>query len=827
MTMTGRCWWLACVAVFVVALAASAPTAGDLGITWDEPVYRVCQISSAEWWERLAHARTRAELEAIVEPDALLYYWPYGRFGIDFHPPLAGQLNLLSYTILHPWMKDIPARRMSSVVEFCLTVTLLFGFLARRYGPWVGGVAAASLFAMPRLYGQAHLFDTDTPGLLLWSAAAVAFWKGLHEPNARRWRVGVGVLLGLSFLEKAAAVVVLVPVLIWLLATRMTPRSLARLRRADVIDGLVTLGLMLVPLIVSFLEIRRLADEFQRLPRIYHLIELWRARGEPIKPSPALTDLFKDHPTSRLSPLILLVPLAVWVARRVLGRLRRKSPVWGAERPALEMIAAILTFAPAIGWLGNPPWWRDSLPRLAHYYALCAARRGVLPEIQILYFGRIYYYSLPWHNAWALIAITVPVGILAASIIGLIFTFSSIRRDRLPLYFLVHLVTLPVVRMFETPGHDGVRLFLPTFFFLAANAGWGTIWLADGLARATRLRPVVPRAVLAALVVLPACWELIRIHPYELSYYNALVGGPEGAWRRHGCELTYWYDAFTPATIAAINERLPRGAAMNFANGESAPIDLLPTLQELGALRGDLRLMSADSDERNPVLGDYPYKWLLTNDAKASAFTRLLFAMRPWYESRPPQLGGLRVATVADPASIARARALQLLVDRAAPGPKHQPPRAPLPDWLRAAAPWLGRFWGEGVTQAAPLGVNEPLLAWARNDPAGLLAAARLVASGKPLDGDPDARRLRDELAYHEGRSSRNLRYSEFLLRVRPRALVEAVDILIARPEAVRTVLARYSYTDSATIGGFLDDPAPTAATARASAKAARAAPSQ
>jgi 4-amino-4-deoxy-L-arabinose transferase-like glycosyltransferase len=806
MTTTGRRWWLACAAVFVVALVASAPTAGDLGITWDEPVYRVCQISSAEWWGRLAHARTRAELAALVEPDTLLYYWPYGRFGIDFHPPLAGQLNLLSYTILHPWLKDIPARRMSSVVEFCLAVTLLFGFLARRYGPWVGGVAAASLFAMPRLYGQAHLFDTDTPGLLLWSAAAVAFWKGLHEPNARRWRVAVGVLLGLGFLEKAAAVVVLVPLLLWLGATRLSPRALLRLRRADVIDGTATLGLMLVPLVIAFLEIRRLAA---------------------LLPAPNRTNLFREMPPSGLSPLILLVPLAAWFARRGLGLASRKSPIWGAERPALEIIASALAFAPAIGWLGNPPWWRESLPRLAHYYALSAARRGVLPEIQILYFGRIYYYSLPWHNAWTLIAITVPIGILAASIIGLIFTFYSIGRDRLPLYFLVHLVTLPVVRMFETPGHDGVRLFLPTFFFLAANAGWGTIWLADGLSRATRLRPVVPRTVLAVLVVVPAFWELIRIHPYELSYYNALVGGPEGAWKRHGCELTYWYDAFTPATLAEINDRLPRGTSMNFANGESAPIDLLPTLQQLGALRGDLRLMSADSDERNPALDDYPYKWLLTNDAKASAFTRLLFAMRPWYASRPAQLGGLRVATVAEPASIARARALQLLVDRAAPGPKPRPPRAPLPDWLRASAPWLGRFWGEGVTQAAPLGVNEALLAWARNDPEGLRAAARLVASGKPLDGHPDARRLRDELAYHEGRSSRGLRYSEFLLRVRPRALVEAVDILIARPEAVRKVLTRYSYTDSATIGGFLDDPAPVAATARTNAKVANAAPSQ
>ncbi len=52
---------------------------------------------------------------------------------------------------------------------------------------------------------------------------------------------------------------------------------------------------------------------------------------------------------------------------------------------------------------------------------LNTGRQGTLPDIQILYFGQVYEYSLPWHNAWVLIAITVPVAILAAAAIGLIW----------------------------------------------------------------------------------------------------------------------------------------------------------------------------------------------------------------------------------------------------------------------------------------------------------------------------------------------------------------------------------------------------------------------
>ena len=77
---------------------------------------------------------------------------------------------------------------------------------------------------MPRLYGQAHLIDTDTPGLLLWAATALAFWKGLHEPDARRWRVAVGILLGLAFVEKMGAVMVLLPLLLWLVVGQL-PRT--------------------------------------------------------------------------------------------------------------------------------------------------------------------------------------------------------------------------------------------------------------------------------------------------------------------------------------------------------------------------------------------------------------------------------------------------------------------------------------------------------------------------------------------------------------------------------------------------------------------------
>jgi hypothetical protein len=762
--------------VLALSLAALVPTTGDIGLTWDEPAYRYCQLMSIQWWEQLFQARSLAALRFLFDPETLLYYWPYGRYGIDFHPPLAGQLNLATYAALGGWLKDIPARRMATVIEFALTITMGFAFLSRRYGLGAGIVMAGSLLFMPRLYGQAHLIDTDIPGLFLWSAASLAFWKGLHEEKARRWRVLVGVLLGLAFVEKMSAVGVIVPLLVWLIVGHLPGALRGPGRREALIDAVVTSGLMLLPLGMAFLEIQSLQRQL---------------------PPPDRTNLFVNRPVSDLPGLILAAPMIVWLIRRLLGRVRSKSPIWGVERPALETWNAILAFAPLVGWLGNPAWWRETLPRLAHYYTLTNDREHSLPNIQIIYFGQIYEYSLPWHNAWVLLGITVPATILLAGVIGILWSLGQTRRDRIPLYFLVHFLTLPVLRMLPTPAHDGVRLFLPAFFFLAAFAGLGTAAVGRLIAGRWRLSASIVNAPLALVVLVPAGVSLVRIHPYELSYYNALIGGPSGAWHR-GFELTYWCDAFNGPVLDDLNRKLPPNAELEFPNELTRPMTF-QELQSLGLLRSDIKHPSRSTDR-------FPFIWLHTQDSKATAFTRLLFAMRPWYASEPRQLDGLKVAMVADDVAVARAWGLRVLLDATDRSPP-DPPAAPL--WVRMYAPPLSRLWGDGLKTIHKLALNQDILDWSRNDPGGLLDAARTLAKRRNLEVDdaPGASRLVHLLVDDPNPQAVQTRefYLERLLRARPAGLVEAVQILNGHPDAVVEVMTRYGYTDPRSIGGFLD----------------------
>src|SRR5262249_34317917 len=144
----------------------------------------------------------------------------------------------------------------------------------------------------------------------------------------------------------------------------------------------------------------------------------------------------------------------------------------------------------------------------------------------------------------------------------------------------------------------------------------------------------------------------------------------------------------------------------------------------LGELRGDVLLMARREDR-------FPYVWLLTQDSKATAFTRLLFAMRPWYSSEPAQLDLARVASVADPIAVSRAYAMQILLD----APDRGRERAPAaPPWVREYAGWLARLWGDGLNRASRLAVNQAVLDWSRTDPDGLLAAAESIVAKKPIE---------------------------------------------------------------------------------------------
>jgi hypothetical protein len=159
--------------------------------------------------------------------------------------------------------------------------------------------------------------------------------------------------------------------------------------------------------------------------------------------------------------------------------------------------------------------------------------------------------------------VTLPLGILAAGVLG---TGSALRRLwSEPRLALVLLNVILVLGAFSTPWlpcYDGVRLLLPAFPFLAILAGVGVQSAWEWVVRNTPRRRRQAR-MLGGVLVLCLVGAIALVHPYYLSYYNALVGGLWGA-EKLGLETTYWHDVVDRPLMEWLNKHCPVGSRIAF-----------------------------------------------------------------------------------------------------------------------------------------------------------------------------------------------------------------------------------------------------------------------
>src|SRR5207244_4141094 len=100
-------------------------------------------------------------------------------------------------------------------------------------------------------------------------------------------------------------------------------------------------------------------------------------------------------------------------------------------------------------------------------------RSSTIP-IPSQYLGSFYRFELPWHNTIVLTLVSIPVGIVALGFTGIIVT--SLKREKDPdaRLWILSWGTLIAVRALPfVPGHDGIRLILPSVLSLAMLAGIG------------------------------------------------------------------------------------------------------------------------------------------------------------------------------------------------------------------------------------------------------------------------------------------------------------------------------------------------------------------
>jgi hypothetical protein len=247
---------------------------------------------------------------------------------------------------------------------------------------------------------------------------------------------------------------------------------------------------------------------------------------------------------------LLPVPFLAWV---VLARERRAA--WALTAGGLVAALSVYVF--------NPPFWFHPVEGVQRFLASNLGRGQTIP-LPVYFLGKVVrtpLQSLPWYNTLLWTIAATPVGILGLGILGACWTvrrggFVHPTWGALPSLGLVHWVFLLVLRALpHTPGHDGVRLFLPAFGCLALLAG-------PAAARLLTWRAGLGRG-LVGVAIAEAAVGLASIMPVPLSYYSPLVGGLPGA-ARLGLEPTYYWDALDSKTLAWLNRHTQPGAAVRF-----------------------------------------------------------------------------------------------------------------------------------------------------------------------------------------------------------------------------------------------------------------------
>jgi len=283
----------------------------------------------------------------------------------------------------------------------------------------------------------------------------------------------------------------------------------------------------------------------------------------------ALVRVLEDYP--RITPAggaFVALGFGLSIGSRVMGGFGVVT--LGGALAALAMIEARRDgVRPAAARLGRFVAWL--LPAAVLAYAVMAlvwpwsVADPLNPWRAVAYFSQ--FFEKPWHELFAgeivtvtemprnyvptLFALQMPEIFLALALAGAAGALIAACRRSLPanrraVFLLVVLAaTLPILAtILARPAmYNGIRHFvfvLPPFAVLGGLAG---AWLF------AQLRPhwgrVAAGVVLLAGIALPVV-EMVRLHPYEYTYFNHVIGGVAGARGRY--MLDYWGLSFKQAS---------------------------------------------------------------------------------------------------------------------------------------------------------------------------------------------------------------------------------------------------------------------------------------
>lgn len=189
-----------------------------------------------------------------------------------------------------------------------------------------------------------------------------------------------------------------------------------------------------------------------------------------------------------------------------------------------------------------PVFWNDTLKNVTGFWAASANPVGV----PTYYFGRFYVSpGIPWHYHFVWVAITGWLSVSAACIVGLVwFVRQGMRRvtvqENLPYVAMAFIIlgTFLTSVLFHPRSYDGWRHIYYIYPCMAAFAVVAVRYCAERFRQhGFRIAMLVMIAWFAADALISVRF-MIRNHPNQYLYFNALAGGYFKA--KANFDFDYW-----------------------------------------------------------------------------------------------------------------------------------------------------------------------------------------------------------------------------------------------------------------------------------------------
>jgi hypothetical protein len=233
--------------------------------------------------------------------------------------------------------------------------------------------------------------------------------------------------------------------------------------------------------------------------------------------------------------------------------------LYGLLKYRLRVIRSLLVMsliASLVNYLTWPYLWGNPIQNYREVFEYMADN----PVIVSVLFQGVFYRSnnLPstYLPVTLFINLTEGVWLLFFLGLGLLAWKGAFKRVEwrslfsVLLWFLLPFVYVVILR----PAlYDGLRHFifiLPPVFIFAGFA-------LDHLF--TWVRKIWLQSILVAILIFPGIYGIIRLFPYEYTYYNSFIGGTGGAFRHF--ETDFWLTCYKEA-LEAVQKAKPEGATV-------------------------------------------------------------------------------------------------------------------------------------------------------------------------------------------------------------------------------------------------------------------------